>query len=264
MSPVHVFFIRGFSTSGGDHAAFSFIDLGPVHRHIESGLRKRGIEFHAVTGLGAGPLPDLTDRAYAYLRRHPLWHDPKAKIHLLGHSAGGLTARLLLERLRERGEQGRIASLLTVSTPHRGTRLAEIFVDMPERHRGSAAFFKAIGYDVGAKRELYEDLTEPVLRGRFSELSFVQDHVRVGSVVCSLPREKWCWPLKAMSVIPAFRELEGPSDGVVDRDSQPFGEVIAELSLDHLRQAGFFGGERGFQRLLDIMNGFFRAYENQR
>lgn len=255
---MHVFFIRGFSTYGHDRAAFSFIDLGPVHRHIEAELRRRGIEFHAVTGLGAGPLPVLAERAYSYFRQHPLWQEEDPKIHILGHSAGGLTARLLLERLRAAGEHLKIASLLTVSTPHHGSRLAEIFVQMPENHQGSARFFKAIGYDVKAKRDFFNELTAATLSRRFTELSLAQDHVRLGSVVCSLPRQKWCLPLKAMLAIPAFRAFDEPSDGLVGRDSQPFGEVIAELQVDHLRQAGFFGGGREFQQLMDVIDRFFR------
>lgn len=254
---MHVFFIRGFSTYGNDRAAFSMIDLGPVYKHIEAGLRARGIDFHAVTGLGAGGLPEIAERAYDFVRRHPLWNDPEARIHILGHSAGGLAARLLLERLRAEGEHQKIASLLTVATPHRGARLAEVFANMPEHSRGSAAFFRLIGYNVSAKRGFFEELTPKALHGRFGDQPSCADHVRVGSIVCSLPRKDWCWPLKAFSSLPAMREFQVPSDGVVDRDSQPFGQVIAELSIDHLRQAGFFGGQREFQQMLDVISTYF-------
>jgi len=63
-----------------------------------------------------------------------VWRDPDAKVHFFGHSAGGLVARLLLQQDGWRDDK--VLSLMTVATPNRGSELAQICVDMPERYRG--------------------------------------------------------------------------------------------------------------------------------
>ena len=53
---------------------------------------------------------------------------PKEKIHLVAHSAGGIVARLLLVK----NYQPQIKSLITIATPHLGTRRAEMASDMTD------------------------------------------------------------------------------------------------------------------------------------
>jgi triacylglycerol lipase len=50
---------------------------------------------------------------------------PEGRIDIVGHSMGGLDARFLLSR-NLRGLAARVATLSTISTPHRGTPLADL------------------------------------------------------------------------------------------------------------------------------------------
>lgn len=59
--------------------------------------------------------------------------DPDGPIHIVGHSMGGLDARYLLNQNLS-GLTGRIASLSTVGTPHRGSPIADFLVG-PEPDR---------------------------------------------------------------------------------------------------------------------------------
>src|SRR4051794_7951025 len=52
---------------------------------------------------------------------------PSGPIHVIAHSMGGLDARAVLARnLRGLAEPGRITVLSTVSTPHRGSPIADL------------------------------------------------------------------------------------------------------------------------------------------
>ena len=57
------------------------------------------------------------------------------RLNLVGFSSGGLDARVLA---RDPDWAGRIASLVTVSTPHRGTALADYVLGRPDRLRSVA------------------------------------------------------------------------------------------------------------------------------
>ena len=54
-------------------------------------------------------------------------------VHLVGHSQGGLDARLIASR---QGDEGLIKTLTTVATPHRGSVAADAFLDLPLAGRG--------------------------------------------------------------------------------------------------------------------------------
>ena len=54
-------------------------------------------------------------------------------VHLIGHSQGGLDARLVASR---QGDEGLIKTLTTVAPPHRGSAAADAFLDLPLAGRG--------------------------------------------------------------------------------------------------------------------------------
>src|SRR6476661_2857726 len=56
------------------------------------------------------------------LRRFILDTFPDDRVHVIAHSMGGLDARYMIARL---GMEGRVRSLTTVGTPHRGTAVAD-------------------------------------------------------------------------------------------------------------------------------------------
>ncbi|MDR1209595.1 MAG: triacylglycerol lipase [Clostridiales bacterium] len=69
------------------------------------------------------------------------------KVNILAHSKGGLDARYAVSRL---GVADKVASLTTVSTPHRGTPLADVLIRMPGWIQNLIArfvdwYFRAIG-----------------------------------------------------------------------------------------------------------------------
>lgn len=252
----HVFFIRGLSTYGRDVAKWSVFDFGPVYQHLAHALTERGIQFHPVVGLGAGSLPEIAERGARFLDQHPVWNDSDQPVHLFGHSAGGLVLRMLLRKLKRKP-----LSALTLATPHKGSRLAEIVANLPQTHRGSTMLLRSFGYNVRTRKHFFDELTPSGLAQVFApeDWELTAKATRAGSIVCSSPRADWCLPLKAFYKIKAFDEFRIPSDGVVERDTQPWGKVIAELPVDHFRQVGLFRTGHQFEFLTDSIAKYFKS-----
>lgn len=231
-----------------------------MYRHVERALTERGLHFHPVLGLGSGSLPEVADRGIQFLEQNKVWRDPDIPVHFLGHSAGGLVARLILKRFKDQLPAGKVRSCLTVATPHRGARLAQIFLNMRRDYRGSALLMKSLGYNLATKTHFFTEFTgESVQKtvGSADDLSLLPKGTRAASIVCSSPRRDFCVPLKMFYTVKALKDFDDPSDGVVEKATQPFGTVLDELEIDHFRQMGFFGDSRRFEKMCDVIAAHF-------
>ena len=130
----HVFLIPGF---------FGFANLGdfaywgPVHRKLGELLDEAGMpaELHCVKSL---PTASLRARTRCLLEAIAATRPgPRAIIHLIGHSTGGLDARMLLTPavdLQTKIDAKRIArkvcSSVSVATPHLGAPIASFFTSL--------------------------------------------------------------------------------------------------------------------------------------
>jgi len=125
-----VFLVPGFFgfTNLGDFVYFSH-----VRETLEAELAKRGIEAD-VHPLDTLPTKSIRERA-ARLLENVREHSTEGEaVHLVGHSTGGLDARLLAAttlRLEGRAEVlPRIRSVVTLATPHRGAPAAAFFTSL--------------------------------------------------------------------------------------------------------------------------------------
>jgi hypothetical protein len=89
------------------------------------------VEIH---GVRPGPTSSLSKRAAELLRTIDEAAPADAPIHLIGHSTGGLDARLLVSPnvtlatdLDIAAAAGRVRSVVSIASPHRGTPLAAFF-----------------------------------------------------------------------------------------------------------------------------------------
>ncbi|MFO0609919.1 MAG: triacylglycerol lipase [Polyangiales bacterium] len=106
------------------HGFAGFRDIGPVNYYfrVADDLRGRG---EVVFESAVAPFDSPAARAgmlARYLEGEVLPRTGAAKVVLIAHSQGGLDARYLISSL---GWGDRVAALVTVSTPHRGTRIAD-------------------------------------------------------------------------------------------------------------------------------------------
>ncbi|WP_412068097.1 lipase family alpha/beta hydrolase [Rubrivirga sp. IMCC43871] len=202
-------------------------------------LRARGVWAYAPH---VNPYDTVAVRAAAWAERLAVVLDETGaeRVNLVGFSTGGLDAR----QLARDGWADRIASLVTVSTPHRGSPLADFVLGRPEWLRtwavgvmefvGRAAYESAPPHAEAALAELTE---------RAVEALFSPDETIPGM---------WCasWaahagkgtdiPMYPPLVVPnrILHGLAGLNDGIVPTASMHWGERLGTLAADHARQIG--------------------------
>lgn len=147
---------------------------------------------------------------------------PGEAVHILGHSMGGLDARYLISRL---GMAGRVLSLTTIGTPHRGSSFADWSV------KRLAGLYRPLFAFLGVPHEALADLTVEQCREFNASVPDAQG-VRYFSVAGRLTGQgfDWRWELPSRIV----REAEGENDGVVSTASARYGEDCTLWEGDHL------------------------------
>src|SRR5204863_9953712 len=148
---------------------------------------------------------------------------PEPRVNIVAHSMGGLDARYAISRL---GLADRVASLVTIGTPHLGTPLADVGAGFVP---GTVSRALSRVFDVRA----LHDLTTEAL-DRFNR--DVPD--APGVVYCSVvgrstftKTNPLLWPSHAFLTARA-----GANDGMVPAGSQGWGKVIREIDADHWAQ----------------------------
>ena len=203
-------------------------------------LRRHGVAAYAPH---VNPYDTVDVRAAAWAERLAAVLDETGadRVNLVGFSSGGLDARLLA---RGPAWAGRIASLATVSTPHRGTPLADYVLGRPDRLRSAAV---AVMDFVG--RAAYE-AAPPRVRASVAELA-------PGAVADRFPPDEtvpgaWCASYDSRAgkgadapmyppLVFANRVLyglAGLNDGIVPTASMAWAEPLGTLDADHARQIG--------------------------
>ena len=197
-------------------------------RGIAERLRQRGVEVYR---------PRMPNGAAISVRARHLarWIEdiPAERVNIIAHSMGGLDARYAISHL---GIGHRVASLITIGTPHRGTPLADIGTRLSDRF-GLKSILRAAGIDVGG----FYDITTRKARDFNTGVRNVGG-VRYGCVVANV-RGTDGGPGDLHPLLrPGHRYLEerdGPNDGLIPTSSQVWGEVIDEIDADHWAQIGW-------------------------
>ncbi|XXF78950.1 triacylglycerol lipase [Myxococcaceae bacterium GXIMD 01537] len=118
-----------------------FVYFGHVRDFLRAEFARRGIEAEVVATL-SHPTASIRARTADLLEEVQLTaSEDDGPIHLIGHSTGGLDARLfvspgasLREELNLEPYARRVRSVVTVSTPHAGTPLASFFLGLFGQH----------------------------------------------------------------------------------------------------------------------------------
>lgn len=161
---------------------------------------------------------------------------------LIAHSQGGLDARLALRRFR----LPQVRMLVTVGTPHQGTRAADWAAD--HRDRGSLLYWlMRIFFDYDLRNLPFIDEHRPGYLKENDERFAPRPNVRYASARCvcdddcHLSLRFFAW----------WADIER-GDGIVSEKSQRFGEDLGLFNLDHLSEIGTDPEKRGERlRLLE-------------
>jgi triacylglycerol lipase len=147
-------------------------------------------------------------------------------INIIAHSMGGLDARYLVTHL---GMAEQVRSLTTVSTPHRGTYLADWFVANFRQRVPLLLAMEAFGVNVDGFRDCrldacraFNERTPDRPEVRYFSYGGQVSHARVS------PGLRRAWNL----VMP----VEGPNDGMVSVASSRWGQYLGTIHADHFAQ----------------------------
>jgi triacylglycerol lipase len=288
--PYPIVLVNGFS---------GFTDLGPLDYWfgVVDHLEAAGTQAFApaqppyqATALRAEVLGSHVDQILA-----STGHE---KVHLICHSQGGLDCRYLASRL---GYADRVADVITIATPHRGTDIADLAKIAPDGLVGPAGQLMAwlLGLLDGEPPdeaawdnddEVVADNWEADLAAAIGDMTTdgaarfndqTPDHPRVpvysvagvagsdGGALCDAGGELF-GPIDDEDGVdplllgPALA-ISGPDDGLVPLDSQPWGTFLGCVAADHLDQIGQIAGQ-GFSdfdhlAFMDTLVAFLRDKE---
>ena len=214
---------------------FGILHAGPVvieyFRGVAAMLRDRGFEVFTPA---VEPLGILAERAEQLDRQIPT---SGQRVHIIGHSGGGLDARFLVSP-GGRNQAQRVASITTICTPHRGTPIADV-----------AAAISGL-----ALRALFPRIDEAV-RGfephtisDFDRRVPDADGVRYFSYAADLSRSDF-GPLASFYLLPhgVVQLQEGKNDAWVSVTSARRGEFKEALPTDHTGIVGWSFSASGIQ-----------------
>lgn len=170
------------------------------------------------------PTGGVVERARMLAEQIRHWtHEP---INVIAHSMGGLDARYLITHL-DMAEQ--VRTLTTLSTPHRGSFMADWFSANFDRAVPLLGALRALGVSV----EGFNDCRPSVCR-QFNIDTPNVPQVRYFSYAGEVPHHK---------VTPMLRRawdlltpVEGPNDGLVSVRSALWGEFLGKIYADHFAQ----------------------------
>lgn len=212
------------------------------HLHQEAmHLRARGVRAYAPN---VAPYDSIRVRAAMWQKRiqRILEETGAPALTLIAHSMGGLDARYLISAL---GLHDRVGALVTVSTPHRGTAIADVLLNQPELVRdwmaNVANYIGTRALDDGSSDLLraVSELTPSYMQETFNPA--VPDHpsVRYWSYAgqagkgTEVPLDPFFYLLNSI-----VYKRQGVNDGYIAVDSARWGTFCGTIDADHARQIG--------------------------
>lgn len=220
---------------------FASLRRGGHLHHEAMSLRSHGVLAFAPN---VAAYDTIEARSEMWRKRldHVLAETSANRLNLIAHSMGGLDARYLISRL---GMHGVVAALVTVSTPHRGSGVADLVLEQPERARrwiadvfnwmGSTSLDDATSDFLASVAEL----TPAYVRDAFNP--HVPDHpsVRYYSYAGRAGRETDVPINPVLGYLNArLHPREGVNDGFVSVESARWGAFMGTVDADHVQQVG--------------------------
>jgi triacylglycerol lipase len=207
---------------------FDTIGVGKVKqgyfRGIQRALEDMGVRVYVPRLPPLGSVPARAERLAAYIRALP-----EERVNIVAHSMGGLDARWAIARL-DLGDK--VASLVTIGTPHHGSPLADLAAEGPAR------WVREWFARIGTPSEAVEWLTTHSVT-KFNVDAPDDPRVLYASVVCRAPAGLWRSNPLLVPTHLYLKKRSGHNDGVVPTESQRWGLTFVEHVADHWGQVGW-------------------------
>jgi triacylglycerol lipase len=254
-------------------SGFGTLEVGPVavtyFNGVVEDLTKNGESVFVTL---APPYDTSEVRAAAIAQQIDLvlLHTGKAKVNVIGHSQGGLDARVLASP-NGLGYGDRIASVTTIATPHRGSKVADVSLGLMKVLPSSVVDDVTGSFLELVQKTAFELQTDANLRAQVTEISeqymttvfnpkYVDDsrvvyqsyggrtNLRTGLVACDdgvYPNDPTDLDVAQgpLAVLAAFLE-DGKlkvNDGLVTVESSKWGTFQQCVAADHLKEVGQLG-----------------------
>ncbi|KFA62815.1 hypothetical protein S40285_03805 [Stachybotrys chlorohalonatus IBT 40285] len=156
---------------------------------------------------------------------------PNVPVNIIAHSMGGLDARYMVANLRPKGV--RVASLVTVATPHRGSAFADFLLDEQTAPIYLPKLYWALER-TGLGTQAFAQLTKRYLTEEFNSATKDVPGVQYYSYGASLTQPPpLLSPFRQSHRI--ISQAEGPNDSLVSVDSSRWGTYKGTLiGVSHL------------------------------
>ncbi|HAZ11300.1 MAG: hypothetical protein A2X86_20520 [Bdellovibrionales bacterium GWA2_49_15] len=189
-----------------------------------------------------------------------LWNEvqrlvPTGPFHLIGHSMGGLVARSMLARY---DFKGRCLSLTTISTPHRGSKVADWALEFRQDKRFAIDILELVRKFYNDSWATVAELTTKNMQEQFNVANQNAIGVRYFSIASYIPAPVMFYTQNPYIVIAHRVNTEAGfplSDGPVAIPSAKWGEVLAIIPSDHYANTAPipFGGKIIYKDVIDII-----------
>lgn len=179
---------------------------------------------------------DSLDKRIQRIRHYLI--NKKQRYILWGHSIGGLVSRLAL---KQKQVSKYVTAVVQMSSPNRGTEIADFVFKHDSRAHTINLISKVFGFPVQEKRyfkEMQTSRTADILQARDTDIPAPP----IYSIVSYQPPEKMIKSIPALNITDAImrpiirvrtKEWGTLTDGIVPAYSQPWGECLFQVELNH-------------------------------
>jgi triacylglycerol lipase len=217
------------------------------------GLEKHLAGKHETLFPDVGPLASCDARADELAQAIIDRKFPAGPIHIIAHSMGGLDSRSLIGRnLHGLSAPGRIASLTTLSTPHRGSPVADLLVGPKPTGPLDLLMFETVGHALSQLSIPAGALGDLTTQGalRIPDVAKTHPHIRYRS--CFAAGRPTLLPT-CVILLPTHHYVHSvthqPNDGVVALGSARYGEFLEPFfPCDHVDLVGYNLDPPGFSQ----------------
>jgi triacylglycerol lipase len=246
---------------------------------VRDDLHAHGETYVFTTTAAPYDTSEVRARAIAAQIDTILAHTGAPKVNLIAHSQGGLDARILASPAGL-GYGDRIASVTTIASPHHGTKVADAGLGLVAGLPPQLANTLVNGFLQLLEKGVYEVKSDPSLYAQANEMTtsymaeqfnphYVDDprvsyssyagrtNQETGAGVCDQaiePNDPTKLDVPQALLQPTASYLEsaaGVNDGLVTVESARWGEFVACVPADHLKEIGLL-----FQPNPDPITGF--------
>jgi len=144
---------------------------------------------------------------------------------------GGLDARYYISKM---GGDAHVASLTTLSTPHRGSAWADYWIDSDNKILKLDNLEKVLPFfAMDAARNLTRKYMTEVFNKEVKNVEGVKYYSYGGTTRGRHPEKSWRSNLALWVPSYIVNEAEGENDGLVSIESAKWGEYLGTLDMDH-------------------------------